>query len=161
MRVVPCNYEIGIGNGDPNTLDHASDTYVRIEGIKSVDGPGGESPEQDVSDNDTRGFRDYITGLADGGEIQITGTKKYPGPGRIALRDRQLVGTRHNLRMYEVDRSNGDAPLALFELVVLVKSYRESGEAPDGNREYSASLRVSGVPVFNDNPSSVQLPDGS
>ena len=52
--------------------DTGGSTYVAIGQVKDIEGPGNTRDQIEVTDHDSGGWKEYIGGLIDGGEVTFT-----------------------------------------------------------------------------------------
>ena len=153
MTKLNSNWVINLGAGDPAITLPGVDTYTPVEGVKSLEGPGSTNPSTDVSDNDSRGQRDFISGLADGGSLSLSGEVSYTSggdlvPGLVLLRALGDNGVPRNIQIQFVNRVN-ESVLETYDVVAFVSEFKLSGEAPDGVTNYSASLKLTGAGTWS------------
>jgi len=140
-------WDVKIGDTNPPPAP-AGDTFTNsIENLTSVNGPGGESAENDNSDNDSIA-REYLTGLADNGSIEVSGNLNYGAAGQQELRSLQVSGESRNFQIDFID-PEGPTTEETFDIVARVSSYRISAEFPDGTTQFTATLRTSGAGTYS------------
>lgn len=113
-----------------------------VANLNSIGEIGIESDEIEVTDFDSaNGFREFIAGLKDGGEVSIAGWVKDESKyeSLISLSDTQTVES------WEVEFPSG----AKWFLRAFVKMMKEAESAVDGARGFTGSLRITGKPVYS------------
>ncbi len=122
---------IGIG-------DAASpEVFTSITEVNSIDGPGGQANEIDVTDLDSTG-KEFILGLQDEGDISLDINYIPANTQHALLRARRASGAIGNFRI-----SFTDSPITTWTFAALVKGFSISN-AVDGKTAGSVTLRVSG-----------------
>jgi predicted secreted protein len=105
---------------------------------------GGPSLAADTIETTTHqsadGFRTYIGGLKDGGEVPVEGKAKFSDAGQAALLASFNSGAVESMEMVFPDGSK-------WAFSAIVTGYEPS--APfDGDITFTATLKVSGKPAF-------------
>lgn len=97
-----------------------------------------DSEELDATTLDsTGGYREYIQGFKDSGELSLTGYLLKADPGQVALRTGYGSGT-----VQETVITYPDGTTVTFD--AYVKSYSMGAADVDGIVGFAASLRISG-----------------
>jgi predicted secreted protein len=119
--------------------DEAEDLV--IQDLTSIGEFGVESEEIDVTTLDsTGGFKEFIAGSKDAGEISLAGfTKSENNIGAL-----YALASSQEVESWEVEFPDG----AIWELDGFVKSFKEGESSVDGVRNFSASIRISGEPEY-------------
>lgn len=98
-----------------------------------------ESEEMDVTTLESEdGYREYIQGLRDAGEVEISGYHDRGDAGQKALRNAFDSGA---LCPFEVSFPDG----AKVNFTAFVKGYRVGAAEVDGAIGFGATLRISGA----------------
>jgi len=119
--------------------DEQEDTV--IANLTSIGEIGIESEEIDVTDLDSDGdFKEYIAGTKDAGEVSIAGNIKDES---IVEKMMSLANSR-TVEAWTVKYPSG----AKWEFEAFVKSFKDGEKTVDGLATFTASLRISGVPVY-------------
>lgn len=112
-----------------------------ISDLTSIGEFGIESDEIDVTTLDsTGGFKEYIGGFKDAGEISLAGYTK--SENNIA--SLYALATSQSVESWVITFPDG----AVWELDGFVKSFKEAESAVDGVRGFSGSIRISGEPEY-------------
>lgn len=124
-------------------LKNTTDEVV-IGGLTSIGEIGMESEEIDVTSLDASdGYRDFIAGLKDGGEVALEGFVKSNAQ-IVTILAWAEAQTEKN---WQVAFSSG----AAWDFPAFVKSYKEGEASVDSARTFKVVLRVTGQPTFDDN----------
>lgn len=119
--------------------DEQEDTI--IANLTSIGEIGIESEEIDVTDLDSDGdFKEYIAGTKDAGEVSIAGNIKDES---IVEKMMSLANSR-TVEAWTVKYPSG----ATWSFTAFVKSFKDGEKTVDGLATFTASLRISGVPVY-------------
>jgi predicted secreted protein len=118
----------------------AEDVAV-IANLTSIGELGIESDDMDVTDlSSPNGFKEFIGGLKDGGELSFAGITK----------SEDNVETLNNLAdsqdvvSWKITFPRGST----WEVDGYVKSFKEGESTPDGKRTFTGGIRTSGKPVY-------------
>ena len=116
---------------------------VVIAEVVNVSGPGESRDMIDVSNHDSSdGFREFIAGLANGGEVSIEGNfKAADSTGQIALHTDFQAGTSRTLLI------TFPSSLGNISGTALCKSF-EMGFPHDDKISFSASFQYTGKPTL-------------
>ena len=125
------------------TLTKTSGTPVRvIADLTSIGEFGVESDEIDVTTLDsTGGYKEYIPGMKDAGEVSIAGIIKSPD----SYEDMQALADSQQLNTWRIQFPSG----AKWDFTAFVKSMKEGESTVDGVRGFTGSLRISGKPIYS------------
>ncbi len=114
---------------------------LTVAHLTSIGEIGIESEEIDVTDLDSpEDFKEYIAGTKDAGELSIAGN----------ICDEELVekmmalANSRSVEKWEVDYPSG----AKWEFNGFVKSFKDGEKTPDGLATFTATIRISGAPVY-------------
>ena len=109
--------------------------------LTSIGEIGIESEEIDVTDLDsTEDFKEYIAGTKDAGELSIAGNTR----DESVITKMYALANSRALESWIVTYPTG----ATWEFNAFVKSFKDTEKTPDGILGFTASLRISGKPVF-------------
>ncbi len=122
---------IGVGDGA------SPEVFTTIAEVKSIDGPGGQANEIDVTDLSSTA-KEFALGLQDEGDITLD-INYIPGNTQHAqLRSDRAAGTSRNYRI-----TFTDSPATTWTFAAYVKGFSISN-AVDNITGASVTLRVSG-----------------
>lgn len=125
------------------TLTKVSGSSLIVAGLTSIGEIGGEAAEIDVTSLDSpNGYREFIASLKDGGEVALSGFVKDAAD----LEDLLALFEAQTNENWEVEFPSGSK--WFFE--AFVKMCKEAETTVEGARGFTASLRVSGAPVYAD-----------
>lgn len=122
---------IGIGNGA------SPEVFTTIAEVKSIDGPGGQANEIDVTDLSSTA-KEYVLGLQDEGDITLDINYLPANTQHAAIRTLRGNGNVNNFRI-----SFTDSPVTTWTFAARVKGFSISN-AVDGITGASVTLRVTG-----------------
>lgn len=114
---------------------------LRIANLTSIGEIGVESEEIDSTDLDSPdNYKEFIAGSKDAGEVSLAGNIKDEGniEKMLALAESQSV------EKWIVTYPSG----AKWEFSAFVKSFKDGEKTTDGLATFSATLRISGKPVY-------------
>lgn len=127
---------VHISEEDADSTVYGSATFVQVGQVKNVNPPSGEAADIDVT-NLSSTAKEYLTGLPDEGNIEISMNYDPDDTGQLELIDAKDAQTR---RWLKITWSSGD-----FQYIkALVKKYNV-GAGVDSATEASASFRTSGA----------------
>lgn len=130
---------VNVGDGeDP-------EDWIPVGKVKDFDGPSSDAPEINVSTFDSE-EAEYLIGLADAGQVNITGFFSSSDPGQERLQELHSSGEVAN---FQLEYNDHESTPTTRDFRASVKSYKESG-ATNGAYEFQATLRVTG-PVTRTN----------
>ena len=116
-------------------------TDLKIANLTSIGEIGVESEEIDATDHDSPdNYKEFIAGSKDAGELAIAGNIKDESnvEKMLALAESQSMG------QWEVKYPSG----ATWVFKGFVKSFKDGEKTPDGLATFSATIRISGKPVY-------------
>ena len=109
--------------------------------LTSIGEIGIESEEIDVTDLDsTEDFKEYIAGTKDAGEVALAGNTR----DESVITKMYALANSRAIESWIVTYPSG----ATWEFTAFVKSFKDTEKTPDGIISWTASLRISGKPVF-------------
>ena len=114
---------------------------LRIANLTSIGEIGVESEEIDTTDLDSPdNYKEFIAGSKDAGEVSLAGNIKDEAnvEKMLALAESQSV------EQWEVAYPSG----AKWEFKAFVKSFKDGEKTTDGLATFTATLRISGKPVY-------------
>lgn len=114
---------------------------LRIANLTSIGEIGVESEEIDATDLDSpNNYKEFIAGSKDAGEVSLAGNIKDEAnvEKMLALAESQSMET------WTVAYPSG----AKWEFTGFVKSFKDGEKTPDGLATFSATIRISGKPVY-------------
>lgn len=114
------------------------EVFTAIGSVTSVEGPGGEASEIDVTTLSSTA-KEFIIGLKDEGTVTLNLNLDTSNTPQTGLRTDRDNGT---LRNFELDLT--DSPVTTLSFSAYVKSFSISVQ-PDSKIEASVSLRISGA----------------
>lgn len=110
--------------------------------VSSISEIGAERDEVDVTTlSSMGGFREYIGGFRDGGEVTVTGFHVRGDAGQTALRTLSDSG---EVVPFVVELPNADT----LSFKAYVKSYKTGSVEIDNAIGFSAALRISGAVTY-------------
>lgn len=114
---------------------------TRIANLTSIGEIGLESEEIDVTTLDsTGGFKEYIAGTKDAGEVAIAGNVI----DEVTVEEMLALANSRSIEQWEVVYPSG----AKWTFSAFVKSFKDGEKTVDGLATFTASLRVSGCPEY-------------
>ena len=126
------------------TKSGAETTDWKIGSLTSISEVGAEASEIDVTTLDSPDqAKEYLSGEKDAGDIEIEGFLKNNSDESTIPRLMSLM-QNGTVESWTVTYPSG----AKWEFRAFVKSVRSSDTTTDGQRGFSASFRVSGLPKF-------------
>lgn len=125
--------KVRVGDGDD------PEEFIDVGRVKDFDGPSSDAPEINVSTFDSE-EAEYLIGLADAGQVQITGFFQSSDEGQQRLQELHSSGEVANFQLEYNDHASSPSTR---DFRATVKSYKESG-ATNGAYEFQATLRVTG-----------------
>lgn len=129
------------------TLKNVTDDLM-IANLTSIGEIGIESDEIDATDLDSpNDFKEYIGGFKDAGEISIAGNIKQEAIIEAML----ALANSRAMKSWTVTYPSG----AKWTFNAFVKSFKDGEKTVDGLASFTASLRVSGAPVYTASTGSV------
>ena len=116
-------------------------TDLKIANLTSIGEIGVESEEIDATDLDSpNNYKEFIAGSKDAGEVSLAGNIKDESNVEkfLALAESQSVET------WNVEYPSG----AKWVFSAFVKSFKDGEKTTDGLATFTATLRISGKPVY-------------
>ena len=119
----------------------ANEQFSRLAGLLTLGGPTQARDSIEVTDHDSpEGFREFIAGLGDGGEISLD-LNYLPGDGTQNILTQLIrVGATRNFRIVWPGGVN-------WSLKGIITGFDPTG-AYDGKLEATATLKLTGAPVM-------------
>lgn len=112
-----------------------------IADLTSIGEVGVESDEIDVTTLDsTGGYKEYIAGFKDAGEVSLAGIIK----SETAMEAMLALAESQEIEEWTIRTPIGST----WVFNGFVKSFKEAEATVDGVRGFSGSIRVSGAPVY-------------
>lgn len=114
---------------------------LKIANLTSIGEIGVESEEIDATDHDSPdNYKEFIAGSKDAGEVSIAGNIKDESnvEKMLALAESQSV------EPWTVTYPSG----ATWKFKAFVKSFKDGEKTTDGLATFTATLRISGKPVY-------------
>lgn len=114
---------------------------LKIANLTSIGEIGVESEEIDATDLDSpNNYKEFIAGSKDAGEVSLAGNIKDESnvEKMLALAESQTI------EEWTVAYPSG----ATWTFSGFVKSFKDGEKTPDGLATFSATIRVSGKPVY-------------
>jgi predicted secreted protein len=114
---------------------------LKIANLTSIGEIGVESEEIDTTDLDSpNNYKEFIAGSKDAGEVSLAGNIKNEAnvEKMLALAEAQTV------EEWVVEYPSG----AKWTFSAFVKSFKDGEKTTDGLATFSATLRISGKPVY-------------
>lgn len=116
-------------------------TETPIADLSRIGEVGGESDEIDTTTLDSPdGYKEFIPGLKDGGEVAFEGTLK----SEANLEDLVDFYEGQTVESWKVLFPLGST----WEFSAFVKTVKEGESTPEGKRTFNGVLRVSGKPTY-------------
>jgi len=117
------------------------ETEAPIADLTSIGEIGVESDEIDVTTLDsTGGFKEYIAGFLDAGEVPLAGKIK----SESNMEDMLALALAQTVESWKVEFPGGST----WEFEGFVKSWKEGESTVEGVREFNGSLRITGAPDY-------------
>lgn len=133
--------EKSLGTTLTKTMSGTESADLVIADLVSIGEIGLESDEIDVTTLDsTGGYKEFIAGFKDAGEVSLEGIIK----SEDAMETMLALGEAQSLEEWTIETASGST----WVFDGFVKSFKESEASVDGVRGFSASIRVSGKPVY-------------
>lgn len=133
--------EKSLGTTLTKTKSGTESVDLVIADLVSIGEIGLESDEIDVTTLDsTGGYKEFIAGFKDAGEVSLEGIIK----SEDAMETMLALGEAQSLEEWTIETASGST----WVFDGFVKSFKESEASVDGVRGFSASIRVSGKPVY-------------
>lgn len=117
------------------------DADLRIANLTSIGEIGVESEEIDATDLDSpNNYKEFIAGNKDAGEVSLAGNIKDESNVEKML----ALAESQSMEEWTVAYPSG----ATWTFSGFVKSFKDGEKTPDGLATFSATIRISGKPVF-------------
>lgn len=119
------------------------EVFTAITEITSIGGPELSSEQVEVTSLDSAGgFKEFVTGLKDGGSISIENNWIKSDVSQVQMRDDVQAGTKRNYRI-----TWSDSPPTVVDFNASVEAFSMTTE-PDAPVTASMTLKISGAPVW-------------
>ena len=119
--------------------DEQSD--LKIANLTSIGEIGVESEEIDTTDHDSPdNYKEFAPSLKDAGEVSLAGNIKDESNVEKML----ALAESQSMEQWEVKYPSG----ATWVFTGFIKSFKDGEKTPDGLATFSASIRISGKPVY-------------
>lgn len=133
--------ERNLGTTLTKTKSGVESTDLVVADLTSIGEIGVESEEIDVTTLDsTGGFREFIAGSKDAGEVAISGIIK----SESAMETLLALANSQEVEEWTVETDSGST----WVFDAFVKSFKEGEASVDGVRTFSMTLRISGEPDY-------------
>ena len=114
---------------------------LKIANLTSIGEIGVESEEIDATDLDSpNNYKEFIAGSKDAGEVSLAGNIKDESNVEKML----ALAVSQTIEEWTVAYPSG----ATWTFSGFVKSFKDGEKTPDGLATFSATIRVSGKPVY-------------
>lgn len=114
---------------------------LRIANLTSIGEIGVESEEIDTTDLDSpNNYKEFIAGSKDAGEVSLAGNIKDESNVEKML----ALAESQSIEKWTVAYPSG----AKWEFDAFVKSFKDGEKTTDGLATFTATLRISGKPVY-------------
>ena len=114
---------------------------LKLANLTSIGEIGVESEEIDTTDLDSpNNYKEFIAGSKDAGEVSIAGNIKDEANVEKML----ALAESQSLEEFTVTYPSG----AKWVFTAFVKSFKDGEKTTDGLATFTASLRISGKPVY-------------
>lgn len=114
---------------------------LKIANLTSIGEIGVESEEIDATDLDSpNNYKEFIAGSKDAGEVAIAGNIKDEANVEKML----SLAESQTIEEWTVQYPSG----AKWVFSAFVKSFKDGEKTPDGLAAFTATLRISGKPVY-------------
>lgn len=114
---------------------------LKIGHLTSIGEIGIESEEIDVTDLDSpEDFKEYIAGTKDAGEVSLAGNIH----DETTVEKMMALANSRSVENWKVTYPSG----ATWDFKGFVKSFKDGEKTPDGIASFSATIRISGAPVY-------------
>lgn len=123
-------------------LRKTTGTPTYIMNLNSIGEFGVENSEIDVTDLDSEdNFREFIPGFKDAGEISLAGFIK----SEANMEDMIELVNNQTIESFELETPLG----AKYWFRAYVKSWKEGESTPDGVRNFTGALRITGKVTYS------------
>jgi predicted secreted protein len=114
---------------------------LKIANLTSIGEIGVESEEIDATDHDSPdNYKEFIPGAKDAGEVSLAGNIKDEANVEKML----ALAESQSMESWTVTYPSG----ATWAFTGFVKSFKDGEKTPDGLATFSATIRISGKPVY-------------
>lgn len=114
---------------------------LKIANLTSIGEIGVESEEIDATDLDSPdNYKEFIAGSKDAGEVSIAGNIK----DETNVEKMLALAEAQSIEEFKVEYPSG----AKWTFKAFVKSFKDGEKTPDGLATFTATLRISGKPVY-------------
>ena len=114
---------------------------LKIANLTSIGEIGVESEEIDATDLDSpNNYKEFIAGSKDAGEVSLAGNIK----DETNVEKMLALAESQSLESWTVTYPSG----ATWAFTGFVKSFKDGEKTPDGLATFSATIRISGKPVY-------------
>jgi hypothetical protein len=126
-----------ISEEDADTEAYATATFAKVGESVTIGEPDGEASEIDVTHLEST-EKEYLVGLADGGNIALSGWYVEDDTGQAEMHAARLSAER---RWIKITLSNG----AVRYFKGVVKKFSDFSAAVDGAVPFNGTVRISGA----------------
>lgn len=114
---------------------------LKVANLTSIGEIGVESEEIDATDLDSPdNYKEFIAGSKDAGEVSLAGNIKDESNVEKML----ALAESQSMESWTVTYPSG----ATWAFTGFVKSFKDGEKTPDGLATFSATIRISGKPVY-------------
>lgn len=133
--------EKSLGTTLTKTMSGSEIADLLIADLTSIGEVGVESSEVDVTTLDsTGGYKEYIAGFKDAGEVSLEGIIK----SEDAMEAMLALAESQDLEEWTIETTSGST----WVFDGFVKSFKEGESTVEGVRTFTGSIRVSGAPTY-------------
>lgn len=133
--------EKSLGTTLTKTMSGSEIADLLIADLTSIGEVGVESSEVDVTTLDsTGGYKEYIAGFKDAGEVSLEGIIK----SEDAMEAMLALAESQALEEWTIETTSGST----WVFDGFVKSFKEGESTVEGVRTFTGSIRVSGAPTY-------------
>lgn len=113
-----------------------------VGGLTSIGEVGIESEEIETTTLDSpEGFKEFIPGFKDGGEVPIAGIIK----DETSMEKLYTLANSQTTEKWIITYPSGST----WKFSAFLKSFKDGEKTPDGTLGFSGALRISGAPEFS------------
>ena len=113
----------------------------KIANLTSIGEIGVESEEIETTDHDSEGgYKEFIAGSKDAGELSLAGNIK----DETNVEKMLALAESQSMEDWEIKYPSG----ATWTFKGFVKSFKDGEKTPEGVATFSATIRISGKPVY-------------
>lgn len=114
---------------------------LKIANLTSIGEIGVESEEIDATDLDSpNNYKEFIAGSKDAGEVSLSGNIK----DETNVEKMLSLAESQSMEQWEVKYPSG----ATWAFSGFLKSFKDGEKTPDGLATFSATIRISGKPIY-------------